>query len=207
MNLYLVRHTESVDNKSRVVSRDGSPLSPKGLIQAEKLGKKLSKKIKATKIWTSPLRRTKQTAKIIASFYPKLKVIERKEIAEKKDASSLIGKTREEIPWDLIIKNRLDPNWKHEDGESFNEVRERIKFVFNKLEECPSNAKVLAITHNSFIKHLVAYVVLGDKFSPETFYPFADRLGTKNGSVTILEQKQKYYETKPSWYLKAWMSW
>lgn len=206
MNLYLVRHAESLDNKSRVVSHDESYLSQEGVIQARILGKKLSKETKIIEIWTSPLKRAKQTAENIASFYPSLKIRQMKEITEKREASSLIGKTRKEIPWDLIIKKRLNPDWRHEDGESFNDVKKRVKSVLNKLEEYPNDTGVLMVTHNSFIKYFVAFIVLGDRFAPETFYPFADKLETKSGGVTMMERKQKYYEKEPSWYLATWMS-
>lgn len=201
MNLFLIRHTESIDNKNRIVSSNKCPLNRKGRMQAKKLIKKIPKEVEFAEIWTSPIERANQTAKIIASFYPNTRIIQKEEVAEKKEASSLIGKKREEMPWNLIIKKRINPKWKYEDEESFNDVKKRLKSILNKLEKYPNDKNILIVTHNSFIKHLVAYILLGNRFSPETFYPFADRLETKTGGITILERKQKYYEKKPSWRL------
>jgi len=206
MKLYLVRHAESISNKNGVVSDDNSPLSEEGIAQAEKLGKRLSA-LEISVIYTSPLTRAKQTAGIISSHLKDLKIIETKKVIEKKEASSIIGKSRKELPWDLIKKMRVDPDWRYEDGESFNDVRNRIIEFLAEIEKYPEETNILIVTHTSFIKHLTAYVVLGEKFFvPEIYYCFSDRLETINGSVTILERKQKYYETKSSWYLVSWMS-
>ena len=205
MKLYLVRHAESISNKNGTVSNANSLLSKNGISQAHLLGQKLLSQTNFAAIYSSPYARAKQTAEIIASYDKRLDVIETDLIIEKKDASFLEGETREKIPWDLIMKMRVKPDWRHKDGESFNDVKKRVIAVFTEMKKYQEDANILMISHNSFIKHLTAYVLLGDKFIPEFFYPIADRLGTRNGGVTILEQKQKYYETKPSWYLASWM--
>lgn len=206
MKLFLVRHAESSDNEKRIVSSDNSSLNQKGIVEAKRLIKKMPKDAEITEIWTSPIERANQTANIIAFSYPNIRIIQKKEVAEKREASSLIGKNRKEMPWDVIIKQRINTEWKYEDGESFNDVKKRLKLVLNELKEYPNDANILIVTHNSFIKHLVTYILLGNKFSPKTFYPLSDRLETKTGGITILEKKQKYYEKKSSWYLSTWMS-
>ncbi len=206
MKLYLVRHAESISNKNDVVSDDNSPLSKEGIAQAKKLGKRLST-LEISAIYTSPLTRAKQTAEIVTPYLKDLKIIEAKKVIEKKDASSIIGKSRKEMPWDLIKKMRIDPDWRYEDGESFNDVKSRIIEFLAEMEKYPEEANILVVTHTSFIKHIAAHIVLGEKFFvPEIYYCFSDRLETINGSITVLERKQKYYETKPSWYLVSWMS-
>jgi len=206
MKLYLVRHAESVSNKSDTVSDVASPLTKEGITQAHCLGQRLASFVNFSAIYFSPFTRTKETAEIITSYFKDLNLIETDLIVEKKDASSYRRKTRKELPWNLIKKERLDPDWRHEDGESFNDVKKRVIASITELEKYEEGANIIMITHNSFIKHLVSYVILEDKFIPEFFYPITDRLGTKNGGITILEKKQKYYETEPSWYLESWMA-
>ncbi len=206
MKLYLVRHTESVSNKSGITSDANSPLTENGVIQAHHLGQRLASQENFKTMYFSPYVRSKQTADIIASYFKGINLLETKLIIEKKDASSWKGKMRKDMPWDLIKKMRVNSDWKHEDGESFNDVKKRVIAFFTKLKKHENEINIIAITHNSFIKHLVSYVILGDKFIPEFFYPITDRLGTKNGGITILEKKQKHYETKPSWYLESWMA-
>jgi len=206
MKLYLVRHAESASNKNGTVSDAVSPLTKEGIAQAHCLGQKLASFGNFSAIYFSSFARAKQTAEIIASYFKKPNLIETGLIVEKKDASSCEGKTRKEMPWDLIKKMRVDPDWKHEDGESFNDVKKRAIASLAELKKYGEEANIIMVTHNSFIKYLASYIILEDKFTPEFFYPITDRLGTKNGGITILEKKQKYYETEPSWYLESWMA-
>ena len=193
MKLYLVRHTESASNKNGTVSDAASPLTKEGITQAHCLVKKLASFENFSAIYFSPFARTKQTAEIIASHFENPNLVETDLIVEKKDASSCEGKTRKEMPWDLIKKMRVDPNWRHKDGESFNDVKKRAIASLAKLKKYREETNIIMVTHNSFIKYLVSYIILEDKFTPEFFYPITDRLGTKNGGITILEKKQKYY--------------
>jgi len=206
MKLYLVRHTESVSNKNGTVSDVASPLTKEGITQAHYLGQKLASFGNFSTIYFSPFTRTKETAEIVASYFNNPNLIETDLIVEKRDSSSYEKKARKELPWGLIKKKRLDPDWRHEDGESFNDIKKRVIVSVAELKKYEEEANIIMITHNSFIKYLVSYVILEDKFTPEFFYPITDRLGTKNGGITILEKKQKYYETKPSWYLESWMA-
>ncbi len=206
MKLYLVRHTESVSNKNGVNSDANSPLTENGVIQARHLGQRLVAQENFKMIYFSPFVRSKQTTDIITSCFNSISTLETKLITEKKDPSSWEGKMRKDMPWDLIKKMRSNPDWKHEDGESFNDIKKRVITFLSELENYESETNIITITHNSFIKHLVGYIILGDKFTPEFFYPITDRLETRNGGMTILEKKQKYYETESSWYLKSWMT-
>ena len=206
MKLYLVRHTESISNKNGTVSDAISPLTKEGVVQARYLGKRLASLENFSAIYFSPFIRAKQTAEIIASCFKNPNLIKTDLIIEEKDASICEGKARKEMPWDLIKKMRIDPDWRQEDGESFNDVKKRVIASLAELEKYGDETNIIIVTHNSFIKHLVSYITLGDKFTPEFFYPITDRLGTRNGGITILEKKQKYYETKPSWYLESWMA-
>jgi len=206
MKLYIIRHAESIGNQNKINSLDNSPLSKTGKIQANKISKKLAK-IKFSSIYTSPALRSKQTIKVISSFNRnKVKIIETNLINEKKEASSIINQERKKMPWNLIKKNRIDPNWHYEDEESFNDIKKRAIAFLKKLEKYNKDNNVLAVTHNSYIKHLVLFVLLGKDFHPNIFYKIADKMETMNSGITILERKQKYYEKKPSWYLQQWMS-
>lgn len=205
MKLYLIRHGETESNAKGIVSDKETPLSEKGINQAKEVAEKYFSSINLDCIYSSPLKRTKQTAELIAKKHPHAKVVETHYITEKRDPSSFTNKKRNELPWDLIFSNRSNADWKYEDGESFNDVKERILSIFTELEKYPEDANVLLVTHHSFIKHLVSYIILGNHFNPIMFYTFSDRFETKNAGVTVLERKQKYYENQPSWYLAGWM--
>lgn len=75
MKIILARHGESEHN-AKTSEDKNSPLTKKGKIQAEHLGRRLKKdKIKIDKIYTSHLIRSKQTAEIISKII-KVKVHE-----------------------------------------------------------------------------------------------------------------------------------
>src|SRR5689334_3685464 len=67
MKLYFVRHGESVANTTRTFSNRGfqHPLTDKGIGQAHNLAAKLASHA-ITSIYSSPLQRAVQTAKILA---------------------------------------------------------------------------------------------------------------------------------------------
>lgn len=205
MKLYIVRHGESLSNVTNSVSDDETPLSDKGKSQAEE-GSKYFLNIDLKAIYSSPISRSLETAKIVAAPHSHLEIQSSDLLKDKRDATSIVGMNKEEIPWDYIKQNRNDPDWRHEDAESFNDIKERVISMLNLLDEYKEEDSVLLVSHNSFIKYLVFYIMLGAQFTPENFYKFSDRLETRNTGVTILERKQKYYETTPSWYLLSWMS-
>lgn len=66
MNLFILRHGESVWNRQKRVQGSKDPgLSEKGKLQAERAGSRLKKK-KIDMIYSSPLKRCAQTARIIS---------------------------------------------------------------------------------------------------------------------------------------------
>lgn len=68
MRIILVRHGQSENNAGINDSHD-SPLTKKGRMQAERLGKKLKKeKVKIDMIYTSDLIRSRETGKIISDI-------------------------------------------------------------------------------------------------------------------------------------------
>lgn len=203
MKVYIIRHAESVNNTAGTVAEENSPLSANGVKQANDLAEKL-KDINLQAIYTSIQKRAIETASILSKYHH-LKIIKSDLLVDKKEATSTLGQRKEDLPWDEIKKMRADPEWKHEDGESFNEVKKRVQCFISELERFDSKSDVLVITHNSFIKHLILYILLGEGLSPVIYYKIADRMETKNSGVTIIECKQKYYESTPSWYLQSWM--
>ena len=203
-HLFIVRHAESQANSNNLTSDELTELSSIGVQQAESLANNdLFKDLQI--IYVSPLKRSKQTGEVIAGRHGHLSIVENELIKEKKDPSSFSLLKRDELPWDDIKKHRMDPDWKIEDGESFNDVKKRVRLTLEMVEQS-SEENILLVSHASFIKHLALFVILGDEFTPANFYKFGDRMETKNTGITTFKHKQKYYETSPSWYLMSWMS-
>lgn len=205
MKVYLIRHGESESNAEGRVSSYHTLLSEKGILQT-KLIAEFFQNIPLRAIYTSPLVRTKQTAEEISKeLHQNITIIETPLLAEKKDASSMEHKSRAEIPWDLIMAHRNDPAWRHEDGESFNDMVHRVEEMLEVLQTYDDDANILLVSHNSFIKYLLGFIALGSYFQPEIFYTLSDRFMTRNTGIMVLERKQKYFESVPSWYIESWM--
>ncbi|WVQ64663.1 uncharacterized protein L199_002830 [Kwoniella botswanensis] len=105
MLLYLVRHGQTEQNQRGIVQgRLDTPLSDLGREQAKKLSDWL-KLVPFTEIWSSPLKRAEETARIICSQQPKAK-LRIDERLETRGAGDAQGK-----PWDEVkdIFESLNP--------------------------------------------------------------------------------------------------
>ncbi|WRT63481.1 uncharacterized protein IL334_000386 [Kwoniella shivajii] len=100
MLLYLVRHGQTELNEQGIVQGHmNPPLSPRGEEQARKLGEWL-KLVPFTEAWSSPLKRAEDTAKIICSFQPKVKLRTDERLITR-GAGAAQGKRWEEIEHNL----------------------------------------------------------------------------------------------------------
>ncbi len=202
MKLYLLRHGEC---RKRSAEESDPPLTDEGVSQSEKLSRML-KSADISVVYYSPHLRAKQTADIIVSRfggYGKVLMNENPLIREKQDPEWFNIESRRNLPWDIIKQERLDPDWKMEEGESFNEIKCRINSALDLMIKCHgTNTNVLWVTHNSIIKFIVSSVVLGRKGEElDLFYSIFDRIEIKRGNYYVIEYKKKHYENNHDWYL------
>ena len=177
MKLYLLRHGEC---RKRSVNEADPPLTDEGISQSEKMSKTL-KGSDISVIYYSPHLRARQTAEIIVSHFggcDRVLVGENPLIREKQDPEWFNTENRRNLPWDIIKQERLNPDWKMEEGESFNEIKNRIENALDLMIKCHgTNTNVLWVTHNSIIKFIVSSVVLGRKKEEmDLFYSIFDRI-------------------------------
>lgn len=153
MELYVVRHGQTIVNiKGLVNARNIIGINKKGREQAEIAAKQLEN-IPIDLIICSPLRRTKQTCKIINK--KKIKVIYDKRILER-NARSMQFKKVEKIDmkeWYDISKSQIYKN-----TEGFKSILERIKQFLEQTKEKYPNKKVLIVTHGDVCKAIYAYM-------------------------------------------------
>jgi broad specificity phosphatase PhoE len=95
--LFLVRHAD-VENPSGIIYGylPGFGLSARGVSQAEALGKFLQSS-PVRRIYTSPLQRSEETARIIARFMPAADVVPDPDLRESSLARYLQGVTEQEV--------------------------------------------------------------------------------------------------------------
>ncbi len=146
MIIYFVRHGETEWNKKKILQgHKDSPLTLKGKKNAENLGKTLEKK-KIEVIYTSDLGRCVQTAEII-NKYLKTKLVKTPKLRER-DFGSLNGKLNKEVEKMLDLFN---PNEKAPDGESFNQLKNRV-INFLKLLKKKKLERVLIVAHEGTLR-------------------------------------------------------
>ena len=153
--LLLVRHGNTRWNTKHLIQgKTDIPLSIEGI----KESKKLSKIIDTTKIdicLSSPLKRTRETAKIITNG--KKKIIYTKDLIER-DFGIYEGT---KVDNNLIIKLwDYELNYHECNIESIKDCLDRTKNFLDKLKNKYPNKTILIVTHGSFIKAL-HYNIIG----------------------------------------------
>ena len=139
--IYFVRHGESEANVKNVFSgqKDDSVLTEKGREQARQTAEEIKKEgLKIDKIISSPLKRTLETAEIIAKAinFDISKILTDKRIIEY-DMGSLTGKQYHKITAALMItaENAEDPDLFHQ----------RVLDCVQELSKLPEN--ILLVSH------------------------------------------------------------
>ncbi len=158
MELYLIRHGETESNiEKRYLGWTESPLSEKGLCQAEKAGHILADK-QINAIYCSDLSRASHTAQIIGRHYC-LKP-ETTPLLREINFGQWEGLTYKEIEasWGSQVSCWLD-NPFHKSapgGETVKEVGERMQIFFRRLiKQYPDGQRVAAVSHGGSIRALL----------------------------------------------------
>lgn len=187
ITVYFVRHGQSKDNKAQIHQGSNTPLSDRGRYQAGKVAKRL-KDIPIDRIYSSPHKRTKQTAKIISKEIGK-HIEYWGEIREVPNPKELIGisfrsKQSRKIRG-VISRKEMDPNWKYSDNESFNEQKERALKVIKHIEDKHKNQSVLCVSHGTVVKLLLSVMIYGENVKPKEFYALRDKIKINHTGLTM----------------------
>jgi|SRR3989344_554224 len=185
MNLYIVRHGESVDAAAGMYQRVDSGLSEVGLKQAEALAERLTR-IKTDLILASPLARTKQTAEIVAKTLGK--VVEYSDLfVEERQPSGILGRSLME-PEVLQIRRQVrdnisDPSWRFSDEETFFDLRGRAVRATNFLMNLEKD-NVILVGHGAFTAMLLCVMWLSETVEPSIYRQFRDFFWDHNTGLT-----------------------
>ena len=186
--VYFIRHGQSEGNAAPVFQAPESPLSELGKEQAKRIAKRV-KKIDFEVLISSPYPRAKQTAEAITNLTGKVPVFSELFI-ERKKPTSVDGKSYDDVTanntfnsWKKSLEN---PGMRVEDGENFEEITHRADQALDFLVSRPEKT-LLVVTHGYFLKTVIAKVLLGDQFTPETFSQFHRSTYVENTSVSALQ--------------------
>ena len=160
MKLYIARHGETEWNRQgRMQGWHNSGLTEKGVLNARKLGARL-KDIEFGCIYCSPLGRAIDTARHIKGDKDTEIII--KDALKEMGFGCWEGKEQQEV---MSRHPEQRHNYWHKphlyqpvDGESYEDLIERVRAVFNEIAENTEYENVLIVTHAAVIKAIYSIV-------------------------------------------------
>ena len=185
MKLYITRHGKTQWNiEGRFQGVQDSPLVDSGIRDANDLSNHI-KDINFTKVYTSPLGRAKQTAKIV---FKNKEIIEDSRISEM-NFGVFEGMKKDDI--DSQYHELYDNLWNHPEqftkcpngGETFLDVKKRIVDFLEEMKQYDENENVFIVTHGMYFVCLLGYI-LG--YEPKDF-PKINRQIVRGCSITVVE--------------------
>ena len=152
MRIYLVRHGETEWNRARIFQgRSNLPLNQEGRKQVKALALALKNK-PLNAIYTSPLIRALETARLIKVFHPSIPIFEEKGLIEM-DLGEFDGMKAqdwaEQYPDFRKAWNENPTSVKMPGGESLKEVQVRAKDTLERITRIyPPDTTILISSHN-----------------------------------------------------------
>ncbi|HEV8584001.1 MAG TPA: histidine phosphatase family protein [Methylomirabilota bacterium] len=154
--IFLVRHGETAGNAARIVQVPEIPLSPRGLAQAERLGRRLAGEGVAH-ILSSDLPRAAMTARVVqratgapVTFDPLL---------HERNFGDIRGTPYSDLGFDMFAPDYAPPN-----GETWPAFHARVDGAWENIQALASgtNGNLAVITHGLVCRSLAArHLVLG----------------------------------------------
>ena len=156
--IFLVRHGQDTDNVSGILNgRRDTELTKLGCEQAKKVSEKL--KYNAIQIiYTSPLKRAYETARIIATELKIDEVIADEHLMER-EFGILTGKPISDIPKytdKILLTDKVNYFLEVEGAEDFPLLLERAKKILNEVRQRHLNQNILIVTHGDIGKMIRA---------------------------------------------------
>lgn len=198
MRVYIVRHGETGDNAKKLYMGSDSPLSDIGKKQAQTLAERF-KEIPVDFILSSPYERAKQTAETIKEATQKELEFD-DDLKEISRPSKFHGRSWNEPEIkeirDMILEKWHDKDWHYADEENFNDLLVRSLRLITKLESL-NHENILLVTHEGFMKMLVAAMMFGKNLNHKLFDELYNFLSVKNTGITVVEKIE-------NWKLITW---
>ncbi|WP_315116190.1 alpha-ribazole phosphatase [uncultured Clostridium sp.] len=181
MNIYLVRHGETDNNYNKTYyGKIDCSLNENGRHQSSIIKSRIEK-INFDKIFTSEMKRAKETAHIILEN-SKYELIEDGRLNEM-DMGIFEGKDHKELEENYSVewKNWCN-NWKEykiPNGESYIEFYDRVKDFFEEILR-GEEKDILVVAHGGVMKSIYSYI-LGENL--DIFW----KISSRNGDMTLIK--------------------
>jgi len=184
--IIFLRHGQARNNTERVLAgrASGIPLTEKGVLQANDIGKFL-KPFNISHIYASPIERAKNTAEIVGSHLGLGTIVD--ERLYELEMGKFSG-----MPYDEIFEKHGNVFLKFYEGhptieengvETFAEVRRRVLDIVDFACKRHQEQNVLFVTHMDPIKAMISNIL---NLTPRSLF----ELIIANASLTIIRQEQ-----------------
>jgi probable phosphoglycerate mutase len=172
--IFLIRHGETLGNASRIVQRPDSPLSPRGLAQADRLAQRLAG-AGITRIVSSDLARARSTAERLQRVTDAPLTLE--PLLHERNFGDIRGTAYAELGFDMFAPDYAPPN-----GEAWPVFHARVDRAWDRVQAlaAATGGHLAVVTHGLVCRSLAArHLVL------PAGAPAPDRWD--NTSVTIVD--------------------
>jgi broad specificity phosphatase PhoE len=214
MRAIFVRHGESVSNAHPEMAalplEEGDRLTELGrrqsLAAAEVLGS-----LEPTTLISSSMGRARETAELIGErlgmVVTELPYIN--ELRESRNYGTMSPEEQKLRRWSVwMVEHGDDPDFSWQGGESFDQVRGRVRRLKDELERDHAGGRPLIVTHGLFLRFFLFDSLLGDAFGPDQ----AGRLWyvrSVNCGVSVFEHGERWHPADavtPGWTCVTWMA-
>jgi broad specificity phosphatase PhoE len=193
--LIVVRHGQTQANASGLLlGRADPPLDATGRVQASAVAAALAPLAPETRIISSPLRRARETASLIAREGP----IEIDERWIELDYGAFEGKPIVEVHPDTWARWRSDVMFAPEGGETLHALGQRIAATCADLMAEAEEHDVIVVTHVSPVKAAVAWALgVGDEIAWRSYVAPGSitRIGARQGRPVLLSFNETSLES------------
>ena len=191
-NLYFARHGETNSNLQKNVVSFSDQLTDNGRKQARELAERISN-ISIDIILASPHKRAIETAEIISKKIGK-DIQEISLLGEKKWPQEIKGKSLKDPEVEKVFellkeKNITDPTWHYSNEENFLDIKKRAGLFIEYISELTC-LNTLVVSHEYFIKMVIATMMHGDHLSYEIFRKFFHFTSLGNTSLTLCKKER-----------------
>lgn len=210
----MLRHGQSVSNAHPELAalplEEGDRLTELGREQALAAAEGLAA-FEPTALLSSPMGRARETADLVGERLG-IEVGELPYISELRESRNYATMRPEEQKlrrWSAwMTEHGEDPDFSWQGGETFDQVRGRVRRLKDELERDHAGGRPLVVTHGIFLRFFLFDSLLGDEFVPAQ----AGRLWqvrSLNCGVSVFEQGERWHPADPDtpgWTCISWMA-
>ena len=199
--VYFVRHGRTEASEEEIYQTFDQPLTDRGREQAKKAAS-FFKGMKIELMISSTMDRALETAQIVSvESGLNLNIQKVPDLQEANRPTVVRGKSVADTEvikiMDEVRKNFDNPNWKHSDEENFFDLKKRAGRVLKLIEGLGADI-IIAVTHATFLKILLAVSIFGDDLTLEICKKFTRHFKVDNTSISKLVHKDGV------WSVKSW---